>query len=153
MWEKGKETVQTMKFIHWKKQQLLMIFVLALAISVAWGAILPVSTKKLPAPNPCNELRGDIQNRAKKDAEADRLNFFNTDKKKKTTTDISNLYKEANSQASCFPPTQLWDIYEQQYDINKYPDWIPLPFIVVSFILVVLGAFISDTLKNGSISL
>ncbi|MDB9506546.1 NACHT domain-containing protein [Microcystis aeruginosa CS-338/01] len=148
MWEKGKETVQTMKFIHWKKQQLLMIFVLALAISVAWGTILPVSTKKPPAPNPCNQLRGDIQNRAKKDAEADRLNFFNTDKKKKTTTDISNLYKEANSQASCFPPTQLWDIYEQQYDINKYPDWIPLPFIVVSFILVVLGAFISDTLKK-----
>ncbi|MDB9430705.1 NACHT domain-containing protein [Microcystis aeruginosa CS-555/01A07] len=149
MWEKGKETVQTMKFIHWKKQQLLMIFVLALAISVAWGTILPVFTQKLPAPNPCNQLRGDIQNRAKKDAEADLLNFFNTDKKKKTSSDILNLYKEANSQASCFPQDELWDIYEQQYDINKYPDWIPWPFIVVvSFILVVLVAFIGDTLKK-----
>ncbi|EPF18860.1 MAG: NACHT domain-containing protein [Microcystis aeruginosa Ma_MB_F_20061100_S19] len=149
MWEKGKETVQTMKFIHWKKQQLLMIFVLALAISVAWGTILPVFTQKLPAPNPCNQLRGDIQNRAKKDAEADRLNFFNTDKKKKTIGDILNLYKEVNSQASCFPQDELWDIYEQQYDINKYPDWIPWPFIVVvSFILVVLVAFIGDTLKK-----
>lgn len=107
MWEKGKETVQTMKFIHWKKQQLLMIFVLALAISVAWGTILPVFTQKPPAPNPCNQLRGDIQNRAKKDAEADRLNFFNTDKKKKTIADILNLYKEANSQASCFPQDEL----------------------------------------------
>lgn len=148
MREKGKETVKRMKFIHWKKQQLLMIFVLALAISVAWGTILPVFTQKPPAPNPCNELRGKIQNRAKKDAEADRLNFFNTDKKKKTIGDILNLYKEANSQASCFPQAQLWDIYEQQYDINKYPTWIPLPFIVVSFILVVLGAFIGDTLKK-----
>jgi hypothetical protein len=42
------------------------------------------------------------------------LNFFNTDKKKKTIADILNLYKEANSQASCFQQTQLWDIYEQQ---------------------------------------
>lgn len=149
MREKGKETVKRMKFIHWKKQHLLMIFVLALAISVAWGTILPVFTQKPPAPNPCNELRGKIQNRAKKDAEADRLNFFNTDKKKKTIGDILNLYKEANSQASCFPQAQLWDIYEQQYDINKYPTWIPWPFIVVvSFILVVLGAFIGDNLKK-----
>lgn len=146
MWEKGKETVQTMKFIHWKKQQLLMIFVLALAISVAWGTILPVSTKKLPAPNPCNQLRGDIQNRAKKDAEADRLNFFNTDKKKKTSSDILNLYKEANSQASCFPQDELWDIYEQQYDTNKYPAWIPV--IVILVLGGILGTVISDTLKK-----
>lgn len=146
MWEKGKETVQTMKFIHWKKQQLLMIFVLALAISVAWGTILPVSTKKLPAPNPCNQLRGDIQNRAKKDAEADRLNFFNTDKKKKTIGDILNLYKEANSQAACFPQDELWDIYEQQYDINKYPAWIPV--LVILVLGGILGTVISDTLKK-----
>nr|WP_287663033.1 NACHT domain-containing protein [Microcystis sp. M049S2] len=135
-----------MKFIHWKKQQLLMIFVLALAISVAWGTILPVSTKKLPAPNPCNQLRGDIQNRAKKDAEADRLNFFNTDKKKKTSSDILNLYKEANSQASCFPQDELWDIYEQQYDTNKYPAWIPV--IVILVLGGILGTVISDTLKK-----
>ncbi len=146
MWEKCKETVQTMKFIHWKKQQLLMIFVLALAISVAWGTILPVSTKKLPAPNPCNQLRGDIQNRAKKDAEADRLNFFNTDKKKKTSSDILNLYKEVNSQASCFPQAQLWDIYEQQYDINKYPAWIPV--LVILVLGGIVGTVISDTLKK-----
>ena len=146
MWEKGKETVQTMKFIHWKKQQLLMIFVLALAISVAWGTILPVSTKKLPAPNPCNQLRGDIQNRAKKDAEADRLNFFNTDKKKKTIGDILNLYKEVNSQASCFPQDELWDIYEQQYDSNKYPAWIPV--IVILVLGGILWNVISDTLKK-----
>jgi len=146
MWEKGKETVQTMKFIHWKKQQLLMIFVLALAISVAWGTILPVSTQKLPAPNPCNQLRGDIQNRAKKDAEADRLNFFNTDKKKKTIADILNLYKEVNSQASCFPQDELWDIYEQQYDTNKYPAWIPV--IVILVLGGILWNVISDTLKK-----
>ncbi|WOB67263.1 NACHT domain-containing protein [Microcystis aeruginosa] len=146
MWEKGKETVQTMKFIHWKKQQLLMIFVLALAISVAWGTILPVFTQKSPAPNPCNQLRGDIQNRAKKDAEADRLNFFNTDKKKKTIADILNLYKEVNSQASCFPQDELWDIYEQQYDINKYPAWIPV--IVILVLGGILGNVISDTLKK-----
>ncbi len=146
MWEKGKETVQTMKFIHWKKQQLLIIFVLALAISVAWGTILPVSTKKLPAPNPCNQLRGDIQNRAKKDAEADRLNFFNTDKKKKTIGDILNLYKEVNSQASCFPQDELWDIYEQQYDSNKYPAWIPV--IVILVLGGIVGTVISDTLKK-----
>lgn len=146
MWEKGKETVQTMKFIHWKKQQLLMIFVLALAISVAWGTILPVFTQKLPAPNPCNQLRGDIQNRAKKDAEADRLNFFNTDKKKKTSSDILNLYKEVNSQASCFPQDELWDIYEQQYDINKYPAWIPV--LVILVLGGILGTVISDTLKK-----
>lgn len=146
MWEKGKETVQTMKFIHWKKQQLLMIFVLALAISVAWGTILPVFTQKLPAPNPCNQLRGDIQNRAKKDAEADRLNFFNTDKKKKTIADILNLYKEVNSQASCFPQDELWDIYEQQYDINKYPAWIPV--IVILVLGGILWNVISDTLKK-----
>jgi|LakMenE01Jun11ns_1017448.scaffolds.fasta_scaffold9733339_2 hypothetical protein len=131
MWEKGKETVTRMKFIHWKKQQLLMIFVLALAISVAWGTILPISTQTPPAPNPCEQLRVDIQNRAKQDAEADRLNFFNTDKKKKTIADILNLYKEANSQASCFQQTQLWDIYEQQYDIHKYPAWIPVLAILV----------------------
>lgn len=146
MWEKGKETVQTMKFIHWKKQQLLIIFVLALAISVAWGTILPVFTQKLPAPNPCNQLRGDIQNRAKQDAEADRLNFFNTDKKKKTIADILNLYKEVNSQASCFPQDELWDIYEQQYDINKYPAWIPV--IVILVLGGILGTVISDTLKK-----
>lgn len=146
MWEKGKETVQTMKFIHWKKQQLLMIFVLALAISVAWGTILPVFTQKPPAPNPCNQLRGDIQNRAKQDAEADRLNFFNTDKKKKTIADILNLYKEANSQASCFPQAQLWDIYEQQYDTNKYPAWIPV--IVILVLGGIVGTVISDTLKK-----
>jgi len=146
MWEKGKETVQTMKFIHWKKQQLLMIFVLALAISVAWGTILPVFTQKLPAPNPCNQLRGDIQNRAKKDAEADRLNFFNTDKKKKTIGDILNLYKEVNSQASCFPQDELWDIYEQQYDTNKYPAWIPV--IVILVLGGILWNVISDTLKK-----
>ncbi len=146
MWEKGKETVQTMKFIHWKKQQLLMIFVLALAISVAWGTILPVFTQKLPAPNPCNQLRGDIQNRAKKDAEADRLNFFNTDKKKKTIGDILNLYKEVNSQASCFPQDELWDIYEQQYDSNKYPAWIPV--IVILVLGGIVGTVISDTLKK-----
>lgn len=146
MWEKGKETVQTMKFIHWKKQQLLMIFVLALAISVAWGTILPVFTQKLPAPNPCNQLRGDIQNRAKKDAEADRLNFFNTDKKKKTIGDILNLYKEANSQAACFPQDELWDIYEQQYDSNKYPAWIPV--LVILVLGGILGTVISDTLKK-----
>ena len=81
-----------------------MIFVLALAISVAWGTILPVSTQKPPASNPCNQLRGDIQNRAKQDAKADRWNFFNTDKKKKTIGDILNLYKEANSKASCLKP-------------------------------------------------
>ena len=146
MWEKGKETVQTMKFIHWKKQQLLMIFVLALAISVAWGTILPVFTQKPPAPNPCNQLRGDIQNRAKKDAEADRLNFFNTDKKKKTIGDILNLYKEVNSQASCFPQDELWDIYEQQYDINKYPAWIP--GLVILVLGGIVGTVISDTLKK-----
>ena len=146
MWKKGKETVQTMKFIHWKKQQLLMIFVLALAISVAWGTILPVFTQKLPAPNPCNQLRGDIQNRAKKDAEADRLNFFNTDKKKKTSSDILNLYKEVNSQASCFPQDELWDIYEQQYDSNKYPAWIPV--LVILVLGGILGTVISDTLKK-----
>ena len=146
MWEKGKETVQTMKFIHWKKQQLLMIFVLALAISVAWGTILPVFTQKPPAPNPCNQLRGDIQNRAKQDAKADRWNFFNTDKKKKTIGDILNLYKEANSQASCFPQAQLWDIYEQQYDTNKYPAWIPV--LVILVLGGILGTVISDTLKK-----
>ena len=146
MWEKGKETVQTMKFIHWKKQQLLMIFVLALTISVAWGTILPVFTQKPPAPNPCNQLRGDIQNRAKKDAEADRLNFFNTDKKKKTIGDILNLYKEVNSQASCFPQDELWDIYEQQYDSNKYPAWIPV--LVILVLGGILGTVISDTLKK-----
>ena len=146
MWEKGKETVQTMKFIHWKKQQLLMIFVLGLAISVAWGTILPVFTQKLPAPNPCNQLRGKIQNRAKQDAEADRLNFFNTDKKKKTSSDILNLYKEVNSQASCFPQDELWDIYEQQYDINKYPAWIPV--LVILVLGGIVGTVISDTLKK-----
>ncbi|WP_430015025.1 NACHT domain-containing protein [Microcystis protocystis FBCC-A270] len=146
MWEKGKETVQTMKFIHWKKQQLLMIFVLALAISVAWGTILPVFTQKLPAPNPCNQLRGDIQNRAKQDAKADQWNFFNTDKKKKTIGDILNLYKEVNSQASCFPQDELWDIYEQQYDSNKYPAWIPV--IVILVLGGILGTVISDTLKK-----
>ncbi|GCA88722.1 NACHT domain-containing protein [Microcystis aeruginosa] len=146
MWEKGKETVQTMKFIHWKKQQLLMIFVLALAISVAWGTILPVSTQKPPAPNPCNQLRGDIQNRAKQDAKADQWNFFNTDKKKKTIGDILNLYKEANSQASCFPQDELWDIYEQQYDTNKYPAWIPV--IVILVLGGILWNVISDTLKK-----
>nr|WP_228036044.1 NACHT domain-containing protein [Microcystis sp. LEGE 00066] len=138
-----------MKFIHWKKQQLLMIFVLALAISVAWGTILPVFTQKPPAPNPCNELRGKIQNRAKQDAEADRLNFFNTDKKKKTIGDILNLYKEANSQASCFPQAQLWDIYEQQYDINKYPAWIPV--IVILVLGGILWNVISDTLKKWAL--
>lgn len=146
MWEKGKETVQRMKFIHWKKQQLLMIFVLGLAISVAWGTILPVFTQKPPAPNPCNQLRGDIQNRAKQDAKADRWNFFNTDKKKKTIGDILNLYKEANSQASCFPQAQLWDIYEQQYDTNKYPAWIPV--LVILVLGGILGTVISDTLKK-----
>ena len=146
MREKGKETVKRMKFIHWKKQHLLMIFVLALAISVAWGTILPVFTQKLPAPNPCNQLRGDIQNRAKKDAEADRLNFFNTDKKKKTIGDILNLYKEVNSQASCFPQDELWDIYEQQYDTNKYPAWIPV--LVILVLGGILGTVISDTLKK-----
>ena len=146
MWEKGKETVQTMKFIHWKKQQLLMIFVLGLAISVAWGTILPVFTQKLPAPNPCNQLRGDIQNRAKQDAKADQWNFFNTDKKKKTIGDILNLYKEVNSQASCFPQDELWDIYEQQYDINKYPAWIPV--LVILVLGGILGTVISDTLKK-----
>jgi energy-coupling factor transporter ATP-binding protein EcfA2 len=135
-----------MKSIHWKKQQLLMIFVLALAISVAWGTILPVSTQKPPASNPCNQLRGDIQNRAKQDAKADRWNFFNTDKKKKTIGDILNLYKEANSKASCFPQAQLWDIYEQQYDVNKYPDWIPVLAILVFG--GILGTVISDTLKK-----
>ncbi|MCA2554930.1 MAG: NACHT domain-containing protein [Microcystis sp. M04BS1] len=146
MREKGKETVKRMKFIHWKKQQLLMIFVLALAIAVAWGTILPVFTQKPPAPNPCNQLRGKIQNRAKKDAEADRLNFFNTDKKKKTSSDILNLYKEANSQASCFPQDELWDIYEQQYDINKYPTWIPV--IVILVLGGILWNVISDTLRK-----
>ncbi len=146
MWEKGKETVQTMKFIHWKKQQLLMIFVLGLAISVAWGTILPVFTQKLPAPNPCNQLRGDIQNRAKQDAKADQWNFFNTDKKKKTIGDILNLYKEVNSQASCFPQDELWDIYEQQYDSNKYPAWIPV--IVILVLGGIVGTVISDTLKK-----
>ena len=146
MWEKGKETVQTMKFIHWKKQQLLMIFVLALAISVAWGTILPVFTQKPPAPNPCNQLRGDIQNRAKQDAKADQWNFFNTDKKKKTIGDILNLYKEVNSQASCFPQDELWDIYEQQYDSNKYPAWIPV--LVILVLGGILGTVISDTLKK-----
>ncbi|CCI31470.1 NACHT domain-containing protein [Microcystis sp. T1-4] len=146
MWEKGKETVQTMKFIHWKKQQLLMIFVLGLAISVAWGTILPVFTQKLPAPNPCNQLRGDIQNRAKQDAKADQWNFFNTDKKKKTIGDILNLYKEVNSQASCFPQDELWDIYEQQYDSNKYPAWIPV--LVILVLGGILGTVISDTLKK-----
>ncbi|GBD52684.1 hypothetical protein BGM30_17770 [Microcystis aeruginosa NIES-298] len=123
-----------------------MIFVLALAISVAWGTILPVFTQKLPAPNPCNQLRGDIQNRAKQDAKADQWNFFNTDKKKKTIGDILNLYKEVNSQASCFPQDELWDIYEQQYDSNKYPAWIPV--IVILVLGGILGTVISDTLKK-----
>ncbi|MFM7788472.1 MAG: NACHT domain protein, partial [Microcystis panniformis] len=80
------------------------------------------------------------------DAEADRLNFFSTDKKKKTSSDILNLYKEANSQASCFPQDELWDIYEQQYDINKYPAWIPV--LVILVLGGIFGTVISDNLKK-----
>ncbi len=135
-----------MKPIQFKRQRLLVIFVLALAVSVALGTFLPVSTQTPTAPSPCDQLKLDIQTRAEEDAKDDRFNFFNTDKKKKKIGDILNLYKETNSKNSCFQQDDLWDFYEKEYDTHKYPSW--MPFLVILLFGGVVGAAISDTLKN-----
>ncbi|MGK7926195.1 MAG: NACHT domain-containing NTPase, partial [Spirulina sp.] len=124
-----------------------MIFILTLAVSIALGRIVPISAQNTPASSPCEQLEIDIQTRAKEDAKADNFNFFNADKKKKKIVDIKNLYQDRNSKNSCFQQAQLWDIYETEYDLHKFPSWMPFFFILLFG--GVVGAVISENLRKG----
>jgi hypothetical protein len=62
-----------MKPIQFKRKRLLLIFILALIVSIALGKILPVSTQTPSTSTPCKQLEEDIKTEAKKDAESDRF--------------------------------------------------------------------------------
>ena len=134
------------KSIQFKRQKFLIIFILTLAVSITLGRIVPVSAQNTPASSPCEQLKIDIQTRAEEDAKADRVNFFNTDKKKKKTGDIKNLYQDRNSKDSCFQQAKLWDIYEKEYDLHKFPSWIP-PLVILLLGGVVVPV-ISENLRK-----
>ena len=129
-----------MQSIPIKKRQLLFSFLLALALALASARILTVSSQT--PPYPCDTLKLDIQNRAKKDAEADRFNFLNTNKKKKNVNEIVSLYKDKETKYSCSLQNSswnTWDIYEKEYDIHN-PSWMS------NFLIFVLSTFFAAAL-------
>ncbi len=149
---------------QFKKQKLLVIFILALAVSVGLGTISPVSTQTAPAVMSCEQLKADIKAEAQKDANADRLNFFSPpDRKRKNSSELINLYKDQSFNTSCPKNNKaLWNIYINEYDVHMYPSCLPI------FVILVLGVVISSILiealkrwfnqvieiiENGSMSL
>jgi uncharacterized ion transporter superfamily protein YfcC len=112
-----------------KKRHLLLGFLVALSLVLTSASISAVFSQALSPP--CKKIEESIQTRAKKDAEVDRFNFINADKKKKSINDVLGLYKDENTKHSCFQQDILWDIYEKEYDTYKYPSWIPLLFILL----------------------